>query len=100
IALNVALSQVRRSRPPTSVLSPQLHHLHDDPPQQDHLEPLYAAMQMLSDVEKALLLLYFEDNSTEQIADLTGITPNHVRVKLHRIREKLKHHLSHHLSHP
>jgi RNA polymerase sigma-70 factor (ECF subfamily) len=47
-------------------------------------------MYILSDVEKALVLLYFEEKTNDEIAELTGFTPNHIRVKMHRIREKLR----------
>jgi len=51
---------------------------------------LYQAMYTLSDVEKALLLLCFEEKTNDEIAELTGLTPNNIRVKMHRIREKLR----------
>jgi RNA polymerase sigma factor (sigma-70 family) len=35
-------------------------------------------------------MLYFEEKSNEEIAEIVGITQNNVRVKMTRIREKLK----------
>lgn len=90
IALNVALSQTRRSRPVIESFHPDRHHLVACPDSRHEVEHIYEAIQTLTDVEKAFLLLFLEDHTTEEIAHLLGITPNHVRVKMHRIREKLK----------
>ena len=91
MSLNVAISGLRKTKDPPARISEAMHQIPDDrPPQEDRVEVLYQAMYVLSDVEKALLLLYFEDKTIDEIADLTGITTNNVRVKMHRIREKLK----------
>lgn len=91
IALNVAISGLRKTPPPTAQMAETFYQLSN--PEQDtaaRVEQLYQAMYTLSDVEKALLLLYFEEKTTDEIAELTGFTSNNVRVKMHRIREKLK----------
>jgi RNA polymerase sigma factor (sigma-70 family) len=91
IALNVAISGLRKTKDPPARLSEAMYQIPDDQaPEPDRLDMLYQAMYVLTDIEKALLLLYFEDKTMDEIADLTGITANNVRVKMHRIREKLK----------
>ena len=54
------------------------------------LKMMYAAINRLSDVEKALVMLYMDEKGNEQIAEIMGISQNYVRVKMTRIREKLK----------
>ena len=44
----------------------------------------------LGKLERALILLWLEERSYQEIADITGISKNNVAVKLNRIREKLK----------
>jgi RNA polymerase sigma factor (sigma-70 family) len=44
----------------------------------------------LSQLERALILLWLEERSYQEIADIMGISKNNVAVKLNRIREKLK----------
>ena len=44
----------------------------------------------LSSVEKAIVMLYLEDHSYEEIAAIIGITRTHVGVKLNRIKHQLK----------
>ena len=56
---------------------------------EDHAQ-LYWAIGWLSDVDKAFVLLYLEDRPYEEIVDILGITQNNVRVKMHRVQEKLR----------
>jgi RNA polymerase sigma-70 factor (ECF subfamily) len=51
---------------------------------------LYDSINQLLPVEKTLVSLYLEDLSTEQMAEVVGISEGNVRVKLHRIKKKLK----------
>ncbi len=51
---------------------------------------LYAALDGLSKVEKSFALLLLDDYSYEEMAQITGLTTEHLRVKMFRIREKLR----------
>ena len=51
---------------------------------------LYRAINKLSDVDKAFVLLYLEDRPYDEMADILGITQNNVRVKMHRVQERLR----------
>ncbi|GAA4373117.1 sigma-70 family RNA polymerase sigma factor [Hymenobacter koreensis] len=95
IALNVAISNLRqRTRRPAPdrldwhVLEmAQAAEAGYEPSQ---IDELYRAIEKLSDVEKAFVLLYLEDRSYEEMADILGITQNNVRVKMHRVQDKLR----------
>jgi RNA polymerase sigma-70 factor (ECF subfamily) len=50
---------------------------------------LYNAIYKLNPIEKALVTLFLEDLTYEQIAEATGIRASHVGVMLHRARKKL-----------
>ena len=50
---------------------------------------LYNAIHKLDPLEKALVTLFLEDLTYEQMAEVTGINANHVGVMLHRARKKL-----------
>jgi len=41
-------------------------------------------------IRMLLILLFLEDKKYEEIAEITGITQNYVRVKMNRIKKKLK----------
>ena len=51
---------------------------------------LYKAINQLSEVEKAIIMLYLEGQSYDEIAEIIGITRTHVGVKINRIKKKLK----------
>jgi RNA polymerase sigma-70 factor (ECF subfamily) len=51
---------------------------------------LHAAIRALPETEKALISLHLDGYGHAEIADIVGITENHVAVKLHRIKTKLK----------
>lgn len=50
---------------------------------------LYACIDKLDDTDKSLVLLYLEDLPYKSIAEITGLTENHIAVKLSRIKRQL-----------
>lgn len=95
IALNVAISDFRKeSRSPQRVeLSENLMNISDniyDNSTEEQIEIMHHAIAQLSAIEKAIVMLYFEEKDNEEIAEIMGITQNNVRVKMTRIREKLR----------
>lgn len=91
VALNTAINQTRRSRILIdSTSSPDIPY---DPNDSYHLSEeiriLYRAISQLGKVEKAIILLWLEEKSYEEIATSIGITVKNVSVKLVRTREKL-----------
>ena len=57
--------------------------------QGENLAALYEAIARLDSVERALITLFLEDLSYEQIADVLGVSANHVGVMLYRAKKKL-----------
>ena len=57
---------------------------------EDQIRMLNKAVSQLSGIEKSIILLFLEDKKYEEIAEITGITQNYVRVKMNRIKKKLK----------
>jgi RNA polymerase sigma-70 factor (ECF subfamily) len=51
---------------------------------------LHKAVARLTGVEKSIILLYLENKKYEEIAEITGITQNYVRVKMNRVKKKLR----------
>ena len=95
IALNTAISDLRKQRRRPSTTStdempPSLPDMTWPGEEEQHLQQLYAAINRLSDVEKALVMLYLEDRSYEEMEEIMGINQNNLRVKMNRIREKLR----------
>ncbi|RKD87937.1 RNA polymerase sigma factor [Mangrovibacterium diazotrophicum] len=55
------------------------------------LELMESEINQLSVIDKALISLMLEDVPGKEIANIIGITEPNVRVKLHRIKEILRH---------
>ncbi len=56
----------------------------------ESLEQLYRAIRQLSEVDRAVILLYLEEKSYLEIADIIGTNPNNIGVRIKRIKERLK----------
>jgi len=56
----------------------------------DSLEQLYAAIRQLSEVDRGVILLYLEEKSYQEIADIIGTNANNIGVRIKRIKERLK----------
>jgi RNA polymerase sigma-70 factor (ECF subfamily) len=55
----------------------------------DRMANLYTAIFKLDSLEKALVTLFLEDFTYEEMAEITGISANNVGVMLHRAKKKL-----------
>ncbi len=53
-------------------------------------QELYKLINQLGKLERALILLWLEERSYQEMAEILGISKNNVAVKLNRVREKLK----------
>lgn len=58
---------------------------------EEQLQQLYLAIEQLSQIEKAIVMLYMEDKSYQDMEDILGIRQGNLRVKMNRIKEKLRH---------
>lgn len=97
IALNVAISQLRRQ---TGALAGRMepletHHLEtiggevaSEP--DERLASLYAFIGELEPLNRALILLYLDDRPYAEIADVLGISETNVATKLGRIKQTLR----------
>ena len=55
----------------------------------DNKDKLYQAINHLSDVEKAIIILYLEDYNYKEIAEIIGISESNTGVKINRIKCQL-----------
>ncbi len=104
IALNVAISHVRSSgsrAPPVSLDEEffEEHRSHPDLAVDDstaqhdidqQLRALYAVIDRQSPMDRALLLLWLEDRSQREIADVIGISESNVATKLNRLKQRIR----------
>ena len=93
IAMNTCISFLRHSntRPQTIPMTAQIAgSLETDEETEARLKYLYNLINQLGKLERALILLWLEERSYQEMADILGISKANVAVKLNRIREKLK----------
>lgn len=55
-----------------------------------NVKELYRLINKLNAIEKAIILLYLEERSYDEIAVIVGITKSNVGVRINRIKEKLQ----------
>ena len=71
-------------------ISPQTQPSHlDSLPGRELVEQLYAAIRQLAKVDASLALMHLDGLSYREMAEVLGISENHVGVKLNRIRKQL-----------
>jgi RNA polymerase sigma-70 factor (ECF subfamily) len=95
VALNTAITSFKKEKrqPDKSGVSFENLQLAEeiyDTRTEDQIRMLNQAVVQLTGIEKSIILLFLEDKKYEEIAEITGITQNYVRVKMNRIKKKLK----------
>ncbi len=95
VALNTAITTFKKSkrRPDQSSLTYENFQIEEekyDNETEENIKILHKAIQQLTGIEKSIILLFLENKKYEEIAEITGITQNYVRVKMNRIKKKLK----------
>lgn len=96
IALNVAISFYRRERRNYEAASipDEGVAIADDSEssmeRESNIQQLHQFIDQLDELNKALMILYLDNNSYQEIADVLGITETNVATKISRIKQKLK----------
>ncbi|TWP26102.1 RNA polymerase sigma factor [Apibacter muscae] len=95
VALNTAITLFRKSskRIETQEIDHSLYKISDDNDfsiKQEQINFLYESIKKLSEIERAIILLYLEDLPYKEISETLGITEVNARVKINRIKVKLK----------
>ncbi|MFP4041229.1 MAG: RNA polymerase sigma factor [Bacteroidales bacterium] len=95
VALNTVLTNLRKAtnrvyHNQTDAEVPENFSTHEEHDFSEEISVLYKAIEHLSDIEKAVIMLYMEEKSYDDIADIMGMTRTNVGVKISRIKKKLK----------
>lgn len=96
VGLNTAITFFRKEKKRPAIYSTEIvqHEpaTEDPDPIESQVKAMYAAISELSKIDKAIIVLYLEDYSYQEIGEMMGITANNVAVKMNRIKTKLKEH--------
>lgn len=60
-----------------------------DSPKSEDSEALFVAIRQLPEIDRMIITLHLDGYENEEIAEIAGLTKNHVGVKLHRTKENL-----------
>lgn len=94
ISLNVCLTLLKKKKNnvqhfSSDALPPELtedgHAFQDE-----NLNQLYRAIRQLSEIDRAVIMLYLEEKSYQEIADIIGTNSNNIGVRIKRIKLRLK----------
>ncbi|HAF29611.1 MAG TPA: RNA polymerase subunit sigma-70 [Bacteroidales bacterium] len=94
VALNTAIAQFRKDQKVNEdSISDLPAHIPEDESykeKEDRIELVQKAINKLNNAEKAIIMLYMDDYSYEEISEISGISVSNVGVKINRIKTKLQ----------
>ena len=92
VALNTAISNVRKNsrHPVFETLKGNEKVAAEESSDAEQVKLLYRGIARLNHIDKAIILLWLEDKSYEEIAEVLGTSKGNIGVKLVRIRKKLE----------
>lgn len=96
VALNVAISFYRKEKRSKPLLSLPGHIVNiadtreENAATEEKLNLLQQFINDLKELDRALVILYLEEKSYSEIADILGISETNVGTKINRIKTKLK----------
>ncbi len=96
IALNVSISFYRREKKrkaTTTSLSNEVLEVANESESSESPEDvrlLYQFINQLPALDRALMILYLDQKTYQEIADILGITQTNVATKINRVKRKLK----------
>ncbi len=96
IALNVAISFYRKVKRGNNTISftENLIDLEDDTDNSTETEYRFNMLQRfiteLREIDRSIMILYLDDKSYKEIAEIIGLTETNIATKINRIKEALK----------
>jgi RNA polymerase sigma-70 factor (ECF subfamily) len=95
IALNTSMNYKRKRENDRLLFFDDLKQMENlswliDQEDSSHSEILYQCIDELNQLNKAIILLYLDGNSHDEISDITGISKTNVGTRIGRIKEQIK----------
>ena len=91
VAFNTCISQDRKKKSrQTLPLETDINLFEDNDEDTRQIQMLYQRIHALGPFDRAIVLLWLEGMTYEEIGDVVGITTKNVSVRLYRIKEELK----------
>ena len=95
VSLNVCLTLLKKEKKKgqtyfTSDVLPDVVTTQNRAFEDEPLNQLYMAIRQLSEVDRAIILLYLEERPYQEIAEILDTNANNIAVRVGRIKERLK----------
>ncbi len=94
VALNTALAHINFKKKHSKTISIQDIRLQfeekNDTELEEKITEMYQHIKQLNEIDKAIVFLFLEGKSYEEIADILGFTVTNIGTRLNRIKLKLK----------
>ena len=91
VAMNVCVSLDRKKKRRNTVpLTMDVNPYEDENPNSKQMEMLRKRISLLGPFDRAIIMLWLENMSYDEIAAVVGISVKNVSVRLYRIKEELK----------
>jgi RNA polymerase sigma-70 factor (ECF subfamily) len=95
VALNTSMNYKRKREKDKLFFPDDLNQFENrqliiDPPDSSNSDILYQCIDELSQLNKAIILLYLDGNSHDEISEITGISKTNVGTRISRIKEQIK----------
>jgi RNA polymerase sigma-70 factor (ECF subfamily) len=91
VAMNVCVSLDRKKKHRDTVpLTMDINPYEDENPNSKQMEMLRKRISLLGPFDRAIIMLWLENMSYDEIAAVVGISVKNVSVRLYRIKEELK----------
>lgn len=96
VAINTSISKIRKdsrlefcdswdSIPDIETVNP-----YEQQERNENYERLINALYKLNEIDKSIMLLYLEDYSYEEIAEIVGMSNSNIGIKIHRLKNQLQ----------
>lgn len=90
ISLNTCITDLRKKKRYNYVPFESDMSILEEGEHSELLKEMYTLIRKLDKADRMFILLWLDEKSYDEIAEITGTNRNNVAIKLHRIKEKLR----------
>ena len=92
VTMNTCITYLRsqKAHPQTVAITLSMAEVLPDVQGKENLRELYALIGRLDRLERALIMLWLDEKSYEEIAEILGLSLPSVKARIHRVKAKLK----------
>ncbi|HMF73187.1 MAG TPA: sigma-70 family RNA polymerase sigma factor, partial [Flavitalea sp.] len=86
---NFRKEQKKPGKKPISRIEFEIPDMSDPNDRKENKNILHMAIEKLSEIEKAIIMLYLDEKTYDEISEIAGISVSNVGVRINRIKIKL-----------